>query len=417
MRRTALVVLSAIALASCTGTVVPSPTPTLTSSIPPSVGVPTSAPSATVPPSERATATPRHTATPSPTVRPAATPPPATPTPSPSMASIPPTVEPVPTVLDGWTVIKADLSLVTASSAGFVGIECLLSGEVDYNSVCEDFGYFLSQDGVSWSALALPAPNASFFTSDGDLMAGAMTGSFELTTWKWNSGAWDVSDKGEFDRSACGDIDDRDGMHFVATEGKTVATVGSVNWVPAESGWSCTYGPHIAIRAGHGVFVGTGETDVNSADESFWQSDDGLQWSKTQEALNSMQVAAVAGGFVAVGGGEWNEPLSNVYTSSDGRSWTQRQTPFGGVFLEWLNSDGTRAVTIEEADQPGTKAPGAAWVSSPDGVDWTRYQLPPRQGDSADLVAIWGNRLVVSGTSYNGGNSIGDGLVWSRNIP
>jgi hypothetical protein len=66
---------------------------------------------------------------------------------------------------------------------------------------------------------------------------------------------------------------------------------------------------------------------------------------------------------------------------------------------------------------PGETAPGAVCVSSADGSTWTRYQLPPRDGDFADSAALIGNELVVTGSSYNGGDTQGNGIIWSTQIP
>ena len=267
---------------------------------------------------------------------------------------------------------------------------------------------------------AAGASDSRLFTSDGQLMAWALASydnPTQLTTWKWARGNWQLVDDGLIDRNGCGTIDDRDGFYFFATAGKTIVSAGTTNWQPSSNGWICAAGPHIGIAAGHGAFIGFGGIDVNALDEFFWRSDDGLHWDQTQPALNGTKVVSVDDGFVAIEGGEWNDPVNDILTSAGGHWWDRQPTPFRGTFLEWLVSDGKRAVTIEDADQPGTKAPGAIWVSSPDGSNWTRYQLPPRKGDSADSVAIWGNHLVVSGTGYNGGNAIGDGLVWSADIP
>ena len=283
-----------------------------------------------------------------------------------------------------------------------------------------DVTYAISQDGITWTPLPEPASGSRLFTSDGQLMAWALASNdnpTQLTTWKWAGGKWQAVDTGAFDQNGCGSIDNRDGPYLFATDDKTIADLDSVNWQPTDNGWICAAGPHIGIAAGHGAFIGIGESALNASDESFWRSDDGLRWEKTQDAPQSMRVVAVKAGFVAVGSDAPRGPVDYLFTSADGNKWNPSPIPFGDVYLEWLASDGNRAVMIEDSDNPGTKAPGAIWVSSPDGSDWTRYQLPPRKGDYATFAAIWGNRLVVSGTSYNGGNSIGDGLVWSADIP
>jgi hypothetical protein len=91
--------------------------------------------------------------------------------------------------------------------------------------------------------------------------------------------------------------------------------------------------------------------------------------------------------------------VNEIWNSADADSWIQHPTPFDSTVLDRLVSDGQRAVTIEVADQPGTKAPGAVWVSPKDGAEWTRYQLPPGKGDFAISVAIWRDRVVVAGHS------------------
>jgi hypothetical protein len=158
--------------------------------------------------------------------------------------------------------------------------------------------YVISHEGINWSPLPLPAPGVHLFTSDGQLMAGALSDdSSVLTTWRFANGDWDVVDSGAFDRSACGDIDDRDGLYFFATQDKTLATVGQVNWRSIADGWSCLRGPHIAIAPGHGLFVGTGESDLDAPDASFWRSDDGLEWTKVQPVSNGPRAVAVGDGF------------------------------------------------------------------------------------------------------------------------
>ncbi len=182
--------------------------------------------------------------------------------------------------------------------------------------------------------------------------------------------------------------------------------------------WKCIGPtPHIAITYGHGVFVGAGAADPTSTNDHFWWSSDGVTWQQVIKAPFNTDITAVADGFVAIGGSEHFSPPTDVLTSPDGESWTAQNNPFAHVEVDQLSSDGNRAVVIEDADNPDTRDPGAIWVSSTDGTTWTRYQLPVRDGDYADSVAILGNRIVVTGSSYNNGNSDGSGVIWTAEIP
>ena len=84
-----------------------------------------------------------------------------------------------------------------------------------------------------------------------------------------------------------------------------------------------------------------------------------------------------------------------------------------------VNSNGNRALVIETdySTVPGEVEPGAVWISSTDGSTWTRYQLPARDGDDAQSAALIGDTLVVTGSSYNNGDSDGSGVIWSAQIP
>jgi hypothetical protein len=207
----------------------------------------------------------------------------------------------------------------------------------------------------------------------------------------------------------------------IYADGADLIAIGSGIWRSSDGlAWTCVGPiPRIVITYAHGTYVGEGSGSVDSAADTFWQSDNGIDWHKTQKAPLNTSLVPVAEGFVGIGGGDRYAPPTSLLTSTDGRSWMQQPYPFGTADVELVPFNGDRALVIETdySTIPGEIEPGAVWVSSTDGTTWTRYELPPRDGDNAQSAALIGNELVVTGSSYNNGNSDGSGVIWSTQVP
>jgi hypothetical protein len=140
-----------------------------------------------------------------------------------------------------------------------------------------------------------------------------------------------------------------------------------------------------------------------------------VHWSLSRKVPADVDVAAVDRGFFALTEGyPMNAADGLFFTSADGKAWIERAYPFGSHVVEGLVSDGKRAAAVEEGDRMvGTSAPGALWISSPDGTAWTSYQLPKGDGDEVDgEVALMGNTVVVTGDAGDGGT-----VMWVAQIP
>ncbi len=141
----------------------------------------------------------------------------------------------------------------------------------------------------------------------------------------------------------------------------------------------------ISIATGGGVIVAVG---VNG---TILVSSDGIEWevraATTEYAL--YDVTYGGGRFVAVGGkvGFEMSPGLGVYLSSeDGLHWEERhRTDF--FTPEAVNWNGSQFVTLGRAGRV---------LISPDGKDWTEYDLPILEWDMVDLA--WdGSRYVALG--------------------
>ena len=287
-----------------------------------------------------------------------------------------------------------------------------------------------SDDGLAWTELGTvvtePDGAGQFYQDQIQLLApGSREVDKTIQTGLWRSidGGlnWDFVTDPSFTSNCAGkEVGD---IYQIVSDGSQLIGIGSAIWHSSDGvSWQCMgTTPRYGIAYGHGTFVGAGSTDPYSLAEWFWHSNDGLTWTKVQRSpFNPEMPVAVAAGFVTLAGAEGPAgPPTSLLTSADGLSWQQQMYPFGAADIDRLASDGTRAVVIEHGDSyvDGQVAPGAIWVSSTDGVNWTRYQLPPRTGDDAESVAILGDRIVVTGSSYNNGNSDGAGIIWSAQIP
>jgi hypothetical protein len=165
--------------------------------------------------------------------------------------------------------------------------------------------------------------------------------------------------------------------------------------------WQATESvPVSSVLADHGTFVGRQFV----AEGTIWQSDDGLVWDVAAQPGEGLDLGSVSTGFVAVGYAA-GEGATVVLTSPDGKTWVERQAldarqdPTGR-----LASDGQRAAVVESFSDANV-----AWVSSPDGTDWSSYTMPTGTGELANGIAILGDRLVAYSHSEFG--------VWVGDIP
>ena len=366
-----------------------------------------------------------------------------TPTPSPRATPLPPASVAPPQTIDvngrTWTRFEHD-ALPNLDGVGGVSVvdgRFLAIGSrcayplPDYAGGCGRAEVLLSStDGLSWTELGTVAtqPDGAWnFYQDRRgffAMGDRDTDSSQVSeTWRSSDGGlnWDLVSNSWVDADQCaGDYESAVGQIF--PDGVNLIGIGSAIWRSNDGlTWTCVgrTPSGIEITYAHGIFVGAGYTDASSESEQFWRSDDGVDWQKTQAAPSSVEITSVADGFVAIGGGDKYTPPNKLLISPDGRSWTKQPYPFGDADVRLVGSDGSRALVIEDdySSIPGEVAPGAIWVSSADGSTWTRYQLPPRDGDTADSAALLGNELVVTGSSYNGGDTQGDGIIWSTQIP
>jgi len=371
-------------------------------------------------------------------------PPVPTPTPTPSAPAtpIPPAsvASPEPIVVDGMTWMRREHDgLPELRGVGYVAVvdgRFLMTASrcayplPEYAGGCGTAEVLLSStDGITWMELGTVAtePDAAggFYEDERGLFA---TGSRQIGDVT-EPGVWRSLDRGlnwdfitdpSFTTGRC--VGDYGGyVGGIVSDGADLVAIGTGIWHSTDGvTWNCIAPtPRIGISYGHDMFVGTGSNDPSSLADWFWYSTDGVKWQKTHNAPIDTDVVSVGAGFVAVGGGDKYSPPTQLLTSSDGQSWTQQPYPFGDADIQLTASDGNRAIVIEHdySGNPGEAEPGAIWVSSSDGASWTRYQLPPRNGDDAESVALLGNEIVVTGSSYNGGNSDGAGVIWVAQIP
>jgi hypothetical protein len=289
---------------------------------------------------------------------------------------------------------------------------------------------FSSADGVAWNELGTvaiePDGVGTVYEFQNQLLASGSRGedtSAESGIWRSVDGGlnWDFIADPVLPAGSCAG-DSVAYVDRIVSIGGDLIGVGLGRVWHSNDGvsWDCVglTPARIQIDYANGVFVGEGETDPAAADW-FWRSGDGIDWQKTQKAPLNTQIVSVADGFVALGGGDKYLPPTDLLTSPDGASWTKRPYPFGDADVRLAESEGDRALVIENdySSIAGEVEPGAIWISSNDGATWTRYQLPPRNGDYADSAAILGNRIVATGSSYNGGNSDGSGVIWTAEFP
>jgi hypothetical protein len=275
-----------------------------------------------------------------------------------------------------------------------------------------------SQNGVTWTqvaslTLAMPAnvqmslfhdDQAGFLASTSTIPPGAqgvgLWYSPDGTTWT-NAG-----DEAAFTENPCGQSIRSDASISEIYRAGTVLVARGVIvctdrgfgrlWTSTDGQtWTSAGQPDAeGIVTGHDVFVASNfDREVG-----ILFSSDGIHWTnaKGQPSLNCSK-ASIASGFLGVCVNPFGENLS---TSADGRTW-QTQTAPPDMPVGALSSDGQRAVTAINGS--------GIFLSSTDGLTWTRYALPNDEGQLVDAAAILGDRVVL--WSYE------DPRIWIADIP
>ena len=361
----------------------------------------------------------------------------ATPRPSPTPDWSRSPAPPETVVVDGvsWQRLYAD-SLPPVDGLvldGSSGGQLLAEGAVSYcptYCVSSDWYLLTSPDGILWSVLGqLPGePNdiSTVFDSDFGYFAGGTIGQGggigPAGIWRSTDGAnWSLADEDTPQPGVCASAKRDEIMEFYSTDKGLVAS-GTASWLSNDGKhWRCVTDQLLFnVVGGDNEFVGAGEDGTLPGDpeaifQTLWNSNDGVHWSLSRKVPADVDVAAVDRGFFALTEGyPMNAADGLFFTSADGKAWIERAYPFGSHVVEGLVSDGKRAAAVEEGDRMvGTSAPGALWISSPDGTAWTSYQLPKGDGDEVDgEVALMGNTVVVTGDAGDGGT-----VMWVAQIP
>ena len=353
------------------------------------------------------------------------TPPPvpmSTPTPTTSPAPSPAATPAISVAADGtnWSVVDAQalpatsISSIAASDGRFIA----------WAESCPDPGTCLltSDDGVSWTVVgSIAAPPAEITTviHAGNIwLAGGRVGDAETgggfwtsadgVSWQWRGGEPAFQHSGcPADQAASDEVYElyatdsvlvAEGEDDCGAQRADLATWHSTDGIT----WQRVDAPQMfGVAKSNGIYGGSGRNS------SFRWSTDGLEWSDAVSLKGWFQFAPVASGFVGLTPSTPGLNSHQIVTSSDGSSWTRQPDVFGSAWTESdLISDGSRAVVVG-GDYP--QIPHEVWVSSANGAEWTRFELPSDQDLNGAYAAILGHRVVVVGTDSS--------KLWTTDVP
>lgn len=242
-------------------------------------------------------------------------------------------------------------SATKTSSAGTAWVASAIPGETKWESVAFGPGGFFavgsprifqapaaarSADGVTWSAVQLPAPPAGYWISvqhaGGRLFVQSQTGQGDITRYL-------ISD---------------DGITFVER-----------NYPVAAASWNVAYGGGTYVAMGYG----------GSSSALLLTSSDGETWQQqTFSIFGGVTRTAYGNGvFVLIG---VNSTI--IATSADGAAWTERFLPVGNQSLRHVAFGNGVFVAISVTGRT---------FSSSDGISWTR---------TGDLVGASGGWLRIA---------------------
>jgi hypothetical protein len=363
--------------------------------------------------------------TPPPTVSAQPTSPPSAPLPTSTPSESPPPVPTNPADGISWERFEAMSPEFECNwSIQVVDGRFLASADRCQDRRACEFVLLESADAEEWTVIAsipsrkVDALGVTWFHESGlGFLASANRRSAERGVSLWHSIdgiSWEqIGDQFTFERAECepGQVDITE---FFRTAGELVAlgranctestVTGEPNlaWTSVDGRtWQATESiPVSVVLADHGTFVGRQFV----AEGTIWKSDDGLVWDVAAQPGEGLDLGSVSTGFVAVGtpAGDGGTVL---LTSPDGKTWVERQAldaqraPIGQ-----LASDGQRAAFVESFSDANV-----AWVSSPDGTNWSSYTMPVGTGELAYGIAILGDRLVAYDNS--------EFTVWVGDIP
>jgi Collagen triple helix repeat (20 copies) len=153
--------------------------------------------------------------------------------------------------------------------------------------------------------------------------------------------------------------------------------------------------------AGTRLYVGTDTTNA------FYSDDGGVTWTSITMPADELYHFAYKGGtYVAIGYG------NSAYTSSTGTgSWTQRTLPWdlGTWYSSGLIHNGTTFVTYSYF---GTYT---YYLTSPDGVTWTKRQWPNQLVNAGPNSMIWdGTKFIAPLYGDSAFFTSSDGINWTR---
>ena len=140
-------------------------------------------------------------------------------------------------------------------------------------------------------------------------------------------------------------------------------------WTSADGqNWAATDVPpveDVLERDGRWIGIGT---------KGIWMSDNGRDWSQAEAIQSAAQLLEVSTGLLVLSSSD-NNLTHSMSVLPDAGTWRGPLDMFHGSALDAFSTDGTRAVVMEPTPNPN--GPTAVWVSSVDGMSWSRHAMPP----------------------------------------
>jgi len=303
---------------------------------------------------------------------------------------------------------------VSSNASGFVAVGSVVTNGVPNGAI------WTSTDGLTWQAVPVDAPSATFLrvahTAGGLVAIGSQCGgggecvgssfwtSPDGTTWTERGGYQDMIYLGSLASGGFGVVaagadwstgypqNPPDVAAYVSRDGST--------WMRAATDAGFKAATIGAVAAGAPGIVALGN---RASSLTAWTSSDGMTWAAVPaaDALGSGEARDMLlhGSTVVAVGRDGQDGVG--WTSTDGTSWSRTPSgaaPLQSAVLERLASTPALVVAVGKDNAAGA---GAVWTST-DGLAWTKASSIP--GDSIDLnaVAAAGTTLVAFGTTANG---------------